>query len=121
MYISPFPELTNTSDPSPMSSVGAVGMLSCTIRRCGDFSIFWDITYDHGTQFPFPVNETPTTISDTVEELMSVVTIDTLGVVHSGQAQQCVVQYNSTNVTTDITNQVFNYTLESEFCVLKFY
>ena len=89
-------------------------MLSCTIRRCGDFSIVWDITSDDGTELPFLISVTTLPMTDTVNELTSVVTINTLGMINRGRTQQCVVQYNG----ADVTNQVFDYTLESEFCII---
>ena len=88
-------------------------MLSCSIHRCGDVTILWDIPRDDETEFPFPTAESISAISDFVDELTSVVTVNTLGVINRGRAQRCAVQYER----EDVTEHVFTYTLESKFCI----
>ena len=107
------PELLNTSDPNPMSSVGAVGMLSCTIRGCGPFSIEWVVQNDSETEVPLPIDNTNSTVEgfSLLIDLMSIVTINTLGKIHTGPAQQCEVLYND---NTLLDSQMFDYDLESK-------
>ena len=107
------PELLNTSDPNPMSSVGAVGMLSCTIRGCGPFSIDWVVIDDSETEVPLPINNTISPVEGLplLIDLMSIVTINTLGKINMGPSQQCEVLYND---NTLLDSQIFSYTLESK-------
>ena len=94
-----------------MSSVGAVGMLSCSIRSCGTFSIDWYLD-DDGTQLPLPNTTTTTAVENSTNliDRTSVITINTLGLVNSGVAQECVVEYDGAVVT----RRLFDYTLQSE-------
>ena len=97
-----------------MSSVGAVGMLSCSIRSCGTFSIDWNIPSDDGTEAPFPNTTNTTAVENTIYtnliDRTSVITINTLGLVNSGVAQECVAVYDGAVVT----RRFFDYTLQSE-------
>ena len=96
------------------ASVGAVDMLSCTIRHCGSFSINWFIPDDNGTVFP-PVIEVTrdedagSTVSD-LTDLTSVVTINTVGLINENAKQTCYAVYEDENITF----KMFDYTLESE-------
>ena len=96
-----------------MSSVGAVGMLSCTIRGCGPFSIDWVVQNDSETEVPLPIDNTNSTVEgfSLLIDLMSIVTINTLGKIHMGPAQQCEVLYND---NTLLDSQIFDYDLESK-------
>ena len=96
-----------------MSSVGAVGMLSCSIRSCGTFTVDWYLNNDGGTQLPFPNTTTTTAVENSTNliDQTSVITINTLGLVNSGMAQECVVVYDEAVVT----GRRFDYTLQSEW------
>ena len=110
------------------SSVGIVGMLSCSIRSCGTFSIDWNFPRDDGTQFPFPKTTTTTAVENSTNliDQTSVLTINTLGLVNSGMAQECVVEYDGAQECVDgvydgeydgavVTSRRFDYTLQSEW------
>ena len=91
-----------------------MGVLSCSIRRCGPFSIDWQIYDDIATVFPFPVsvNTSNTSGPANTEDLVSEVTINTVGWLHNGSAQSCDVSYND---PVELTTQVFfDFNLESE-------
>ena len=108
------PEFLSTSDLNPTLSVGAVALLSCSIRSCGPFTIDWVINNDTATQTPFPTNITnsPAEGSPLLTDTTSVVTINTVGVINSGTAQSCDVLYDEE--TPAIDSRIFNFTLESE-------
>ena len=68
--------------------------------------------------FPFPVSVNTSNTSSVegaanTEELVSEVTIDTVGWLHNGSAQSCDVSYND---TVELTTRVFfDFNLESEW------
>ena len=100
------------------ASVGAVDMLSCTIRHCGSFSINWFISNDNGTAFPPDIEVTRdedagSTVSD-LTDLTSVVTIDTVGLINENESQACYVVYAEQGDIEDIAFKMFDYTLDSE-------
>jgi hypothetical protein len=101
-------ELASYSDPSPISSVGEVGMLSCTVRRCGDFTILWNISSNEGSALPFPITTDTSIIATNIEEVTSMITITPLGVANRGPAQACVIQYKEKK----FTSQLFDYTFQ---------
>ena len=103
------PELASTSDQNPTSSIGAVGVISCSIISCGQVSIVFDIDTDIATQISLnttaDVDETLGTVETTSEA-----TITTLGRVNEGMSQSCNVTYGG----VVLREEIFNYTLESE-------
>ena len=93
-----------------MSSIGAVGVISCSIISCGQVSILFDIDNDNATRISLntttaDVDETLGTVETTREA-----TITTLGRVNEGTSQSCNVTYGG----VVLHEEVFNYTLESE-------
>ena len=107
------------------ASVGAVDMLSCTIRHCGSFFINWFITYDNGTVLPLPIEVTNFTVDDVgstesdLTDLTSVVTINTVGLVNKNESQMCYAVYADQGQFGNIAFKMFDYTSESE-CGPKF-
>ena len=119
----PSPELMGPSTEMVTASVGAVDMLSCTIRHCGSFSINWFITDDTGTVLPLPIEVTNSTVDDVgstesdltdLIDLTSVVTIDTVGLVNENESQVCYVVYEDEGEIEDFAFKMFDYVLESE-------
>ncbi|CAI8027895.1 Protein sidekick-2, partial [Geodia barretti] len=102
-------ELASTSDQNPMSSIGAVGVISCSIISCGQVSILFDIDNDNATRIS--LNTTTADVDETLGtvETTSEATITTLGRVHEGMSQSCNVTYGR----VVLREEIFNYTLEN--------
>ena len=54
-------------------------------------------------------------MNETVIDITSEYTIDTLGLINEGRSQLCTVEYSRVN----ITHRFFNYTLDSKSIILQ--
>ena len=55
------------------------------------------------------------TVNETVVDITSEYTIDTLGLINEGRSQLCTVKFSGVN----ITHRFFDYTLDSESIILS--